>query len=163
MGMNIGELAALEGVPAATVRYYERRGLIPKAARTPSGYRQYHRETAERLRFIKHAQEMGFGSQELLELRVDDPGSCALVEATTREKIAEVRRRIGELERLEAVLERLARSCRARTPTDECPVLEALAERAHAPRRASATGSSGSSTRPPRSWSRSPRRCPRTR
>lgn len=129
--MRIGELAALAGVPAATVRYYERRGLIAEPRRTGSGYRQYDPETAERIRLIKRAQDLGFTLDEvrdLLELRVDDPASCAAVEAKTREKIEDVRRRIVELERLEAVLSRLADACAARVPTAECPVLEMLSE-----------------------------------
>jgi Hg(II)-responsive transcriptional regulator len=131
--MNIGEIAALAGVPAATVRYYERRGLIATVPRSRSGYRQYGPETARRLRFIKHAQELGFSLeeiQELLALRVSNPASCARVEATTRHKLAGVRHRIRELVRMERVLEDLVRSCEAKRPTDECPVLAVLAEEA---------------------------------
>lgn len=57
MGMTIGEIATRVGVPTATIRYYEGRGLIPEAPRTRSGYRQYGDEAAERLRFIRRAQE----------------------------------------------------------------------------------------------------------
>lgn len=129
--MNIGQLAALAGVPTATVRYYERRGLIAQAPRTVAGYRQYGPDTAKRLRFIKRAQELGFsldGIGELLALRVDDPAACPRVEAKTREKIAQVERMIGELSRMHQVLEGLAASCRTRVPTAECPILEALLE-----------------------------------
>lgn len=129
--MKIGELAAQAGVPIATVRYYERRGLIAEPPRTESGYRQYGSETAERLRFIKRAQDLGFTLgevEELLDLRVDDRQACAAVEAKTREKIADVRRKVAELERLEVVLERLAGACATHTPTEECPVLDMLTE-----------------------------------
>lgn len=131
MAMKIGELAALAGVPAATVRYYERRGLIAEPARSASGYRQYGPQAAERIRFIRRAQGLGFSLEEieeLLALRVDDPASCAEVATKTRAKIAEVRRRIGELERLEGVLSHLAAMCAARTVTSECPVLEMMVE-----------------------------------
>lgn len=131
MAMKIGELAALAGVPAATVRYYERRGLIAEPARSASGYRQYGPQAAERIRFIRRAQGLGFSLEEieeLLALRVDDPASCAEVATKTRAKIAEVRRRIGELERLEGVLSRLAAMCAGRTVTSECPVLEMMVE-----------------------------------
>jgi MerR family transcriptional regulator, copper efflux regulator len=130
--MRIGELAELAGVPAATVRYYERRRLITTPGRTDSGYRRYGPETAERIRFIKRAQDLGFSLDEideLLELRARDAASCVAVEAKTRRKIDDVRRRIAELERLEAVLLRLADSCAARERTSECPVLEMLTER----------------------------------
>ena len=129
--MTIGELAARAGVPTATVRYYERRGLIAAAPRTPAGYRQYDAEAARRLRFIKHAQALGFSLDEvaeLLALRVSDPASCPRVAATTREKIGRVREQIRSLRRLEAVLEGLAHACETHAPTAECPVLAALAD-----------------------------------
>lgn len=127
--MKIGELASLAGVPAATIRYYERRGILAEPARTESGYRRFGPETAERLRFIKRAQELGFTLdeiEELLALRVADPAACADVEAKTREKIEDVVRKIGELKRLEGALRGLADACAARTATAECPVLEML-------------------------------------
>lgn len=129
--MNIGQLATLAGVPTATVRYYERRGLLAKAPRSRAGYRKYAPDTAKRLRFIKRAQELGFGLEdigELLALRVDDPTACPLVEAKTREKIVQVARMVRELSRMHEVLEGLAASCRTRAPTAECPILEALLE-----------------------------------
>ena len=131
--MKIAELAAQAGVPIATVRYYERRGLIAEPPRTGAGYRQYGLDAAERLRFIKRAQDLGFTLaevEELLNLRVADPESCAAVEAKAREKIADVRRKVAELERLEVVLERLVGACATHTPTEECPVLEMLTEEA---------------------------------
>ncbi|MBW3631274.1 MAG: MerR family DNA-binding transcriptional regulator [Gemmatimonadetes bacterium] len=60
MSMTIGELAAEAGVNVQTVRYYERRGLLPQPERTASGYRQYDVEALERLRFIRQAQDLGF-------------------------------------------------------------------------------------------------------
>ena len=129
--MRIGEVAAASGLPSGTVRYYERRGLIPIPPRAPSGYREYPADTVERLRFIRRAQDFGFTLQqirELLELRARDASTCSAVEVRTRAKIEDVRRRIRELERLETVLERLAASCAARTPSVDCPVLEMLSE-----------------------------------
>lgn len=129
--MNIGEVAALTELPVATVRYYEKRGLIPEPPRTTSGYRQYPPEAVDRLRFVKRAQALGFALEEigeLLDLRVEDGAACEAVEARTRAKLADVRGRLEALRRLEAVLENLATSCRSRTPTEECPVLDTLAE-----------------------------------
>ena len=79
--MKISEVAALAGVPTATVRYYERRGLIAQAPRTGSGYRTYGSDTATRLRFIKRAQDLGFSLeeiQELLGLRVEDSAAAPI-------------------------------------------------------------------------------------
>lgn len=127
--MKIGELASLAGVPVATIRYYERRGILAEPPRSDSGYRSYGSETAERLRFIKRAQELGFTLEEikeLLALRVEDPAACVDVEAKTREKIGDVGRKMRELKRLEGALRRLADACAARTATAECPVLGML-------------------------------------
>lgn len=127
--MTIGEVAARAGIPTPTVRYYERRGLIEAPPRTAAGYRQYSSKTTERLRFIKRAQELGFTLEEireLLELRVEDPESCPVVEARARDKIAQVRGKIRDLRRMETVLDKLAASCRTREPTAECPMLETL-------------------------------------
>lgn len=129
--MTIGELASAAGVPPATVRYYEQRGLLARAPRTRAGYRVYDAEGVRRLRFIKHAQALGFSLedvQELLALRVTDPGSCTHVEVTTREKLKYVRDRIQELRRMERTLHSLLRSCETQQPTDECPVLAALVD-----------------------------------
>lgn len=129
--MIIGELAAAAGVPAATVRYYEKRGLLAPAPRTRAGYRVYDADGVRRLRFIKHAQALGFSLedvQELLALRVTDPASCAPVEATTHDRLRQVRERIREFRRMESVLKSLLQSCETRQPTDECPVLAALSD-----------------------------------
>lgn len=129
--MTIGKVAARADLPVPTVRYYEKRGLIPEPDRTRSGYRQYPAEVVARLRFVKRAQALGFALEEigeLLDLRVDEAAACEAVEERTREKLADVRGKIEELRRLETVLEDLAASCRSRTPTEECPVLTSLAD-----------------------------------
>jgi Hg(II)-responsive transcriptional regulator len=129
--MKIGELGAAAGVPAATVRYYERRGLLAPATRTRSGYRQYAAEDARRLRFIKHAQQLGYSLEEIqqmLELRIEDPASCSRVEATTRDKIREVRQRLAELRHLERTLQTLVDSCERHEAREPCPILAVLGE-----------------------------------
>lgn len=127
MTMTIGAVAALAGVPAATVRYYERRGLLPKAPRTNSGYRKYGPETAERLRVIRRVQALGFSLEEiaeLLELRAEEPSACTQAREEALMKVQAVRRKIRDLERMEQVLKELAASCAAGRPTAECPILE---------------------------------------
>lgn len=133
MAPSIGQVAAAGEVNIETIRYYERRGLFPAARRTPSGYRQYTEDAEARLRFIKRAQELGFSLkeiQELLALRVRHAAACDTVERRTRQKIDLVQRKIRDLERIARTLERLAAACAARSPTDECPILEALEDHA---------------------------------
>lgn len=63
--MRIGELARLSDLPTSTIRYYERRGLLPPAERNASGYRIYQRQALDRLHMIKFAQSLGFSLNEL--------------------------------------------------------------------------------------------------
>ena len=67
MTLTIGQVADAADVNIQTIRYYERRGLFPTPRRTPAGYRQYADDAVARLRFIKHAQELGFSLQEIQE------------------------------------------------------------------------------------------------
>ena len=132
MDLTIGQLAAALGVNVQTIRYYERRGLVTAARRTPAGYRQYANDTIVRLRFIRHAQDLGFSLAEiqtLLALRVRQGAGCGAMERKAREKIALVEKRIQDLRRLQRTLKRLAAACAHRQPTEECPMLEALEDR----------------------------------
>jgi Hg(II)-responsive transcriptional regulator len=129
--MMIGQLAERAGVNIETIRYYERRGLLPEPARTDSGYRRYERDAVARLRFIKRAQGLGFTLhevEELLALRVRHEGACGEVGQRTREKIAVVKQKIRELRTLEQSLTLLAAACDARRQIGDCPILLALEE-----------------------------------
>jgi MerR family copper efflux transcriptional regulator len=130
-GLTIGRLAKAAGVGVPTVRYYERRGLLPKPVRRTSGYRDFDREAVQRIRFIRHAQELGFSLkevQELLGLRMDNSRSCAEVRSHALKKIADIDRRTQSLALMRSVLDRLAQSCPGDASTSDCPILEALAE-----------------------------------
>lgn len=128
--LTVGEVAGRCGVSTDTVRYYEKRGLVPEPPRfESSGYRAYPAETVERVRFIQQAQELGFTLaeiEELLALRADDEASCAQVRAVSRAKIAQVRARIAELKRILRGLEDLTGICPGDVPADRCPLIEVL-------------------------------------
>lgn len=131
MPLTISQVATAADVNVQTIRYYERRGLFPTPRRTPAGYRQYSDDAVARLRFIKHAQNLGFSLQEiqeLLGLRVRHGAACDAVERKTRRKIEVVQQRIRDLQRMKRTLQRLAAACAARRPTDDCPILEVLEE-----------------------------------
>ncbi len=135
MPLSIGQVADAADVNIQTIRYYERRGLFAAPKRTPAGYRQYADDAVARLRFIKHAQELGFSLQEiqeLLGLRVRHGAACDTVEWKTRKKIEVVQQRIRDLQRMKRTLERLAAACAVRRPTAECPILEVLEDHADA-------------------------------
>lgn len=127
--LTIGAVASAACVNIQTVRYYERRGLVPAPRRTPAGYRQYTPDAVSRLRFIRSAQALGFSLDEigeLLALRVRPGAACDAVARRTRRKILDTTEKIRQLQGLRRSLERLAAACAARTPTDACPVLQAL-------------------------------------
>ena len=130
--MKIGELATRAGVPVQTIRYYERRGLLPEPERRPSGYREYGSATIERLRFIRRAQELGFTLAEigeLLALRLDPRTPAAAVKARAEAKIADIDRRLHDLERIRHALVHLAGRCQGgRGPAGDCPLLDALGQ-----------------------------------
>lgn len=131
--MRIGELAAAASVNVQTIRYYERRGVVPTPRRSASGYRQYAGDAVRRMRFIKRAQELGFSLneiEELLALRVRSGDACAAVLRKTRAKSTLVEQKIRDLQRLKRTLQRLAEACAKRRPTEECPILETLDHRA---------------------------------
>ena len=129
--VTIGQLARAAGVGVETVRFYEREGLLAAPPRRRSGYRQYPREAIARVRFIRRAKDLGFTLKEiteLLELRIDPEKSCADVRALAKAKIADVEAKIEHLTRIKVALEALARACRGRGPTSDCPILDAIVE-----------------------------------
>lgn len=127
--LTIGQVADRAGVGVETIRFYERKGLINRPRRPASGYRHYPAEVVQRVRFIRHAKDVGFTLKEisgLLALRVDPESTCADVRNRARAKIEGIEKRIEDLAVMKGALERLARRCRGQGPTTECPILEEL-------------------------------------
>lgn len=125
--MTIRRLADSAGVHVETVRYYQRRGLLREPARPPGGVRHYDATDVSRLRFIRRAQAMGFSLEEIAQLaELEGQGACEHTRQLTELKLADVRRKIIELRRLERELSHLAAEC-ARSPSDTCcPTLDRL-------------------------------------
>lgn len=128
-GLTIGEVATRAEVHIETIRYYERRGLVPAPPRSESGYRQYALDTVVRVKFIMRAQELGFSLKEigeLLSLRVDPETTSREIKRRAHAKVKDIETKIGDLERMKGALLKLASACRGRGPSSECPILEAL-------------------------------------
>lgn len=128
-GLTISKLAAAAGVGVPTVRYYERRGLLPKPQRRASGYRDFDHASVRRIRFIRQAKELGFTLRDvsaLLKLRVTPGSDCAAVRARAAGKLAEVTARLAELERIRDALAKLVAACPAGGPVTHCTILDAL-------------------------------------
>jgi DNA-binding transcriptional MerR regulator len=118
--LTVSALAKRTGIPAATIRYYDRAGLLPAAGRSPAGYRQYGQAAAERLRFIKGAQRLGLRLREVAELlTVLDRGACPCghTQALLGRRLGELDAQIARLVWLRGELARVAACC---TP-DACP------------------------------------------
>ena len=127
--LTIGHLAREAGINLETVRYYERRGLLPKPPRSTSGYRLFPAEAARRLRFIRRAQELGFSLreiQELLSLRMAPGKTSNDIRKRAEAKITDIQSKIKSLESMEKTLRRLAKTCAGCGPIAECPILESL-------------------------------------
>jgi len=127
---NIGQAAARSGVSAKMVRHYESLGLLPKVARTDAGYRLYGDTEVHTLRFIRRARDLGFSMveiAELLKLWQNRRRASADVKRIALAHVADLHRRISEMEAMKRTLERLAGCCHGDQRPD-CPILEELAE-----------------------------------
>lgn len=127
--MNIGEAARRSGISAKTIRYYESVGLIPEAGRTAAGYRAYTANEVETLRFIHRARSLGFSVSDvagLLELWRDRSRASADVKSIALKHVADIERKIAELDSIRRTLLDLTTRCCGDDHPD-CPILEELA------------------------------------
>jgi DNA-binding transcriptional MerR regulator len=127
--MTVGIAARRAGVKIDTIRYYERLALLPRSPRTEAGYRTLTDETVQRLRFIKHAQALGFTLNEirqLLALRPTPGKTCADVRSHAEAKIADVELKIRSLQAMKRALQQLVSACKSDGPASECSFLENL-------------------------------------
>ncbi len=134
--MGIGALSRRTGCNVETIRYYERIGVLPAPPRTAGGHRVYGREHLKRLGFVRRARELGFTLPRVRELlrMVDGPdGTCDEVNEITLSHLAEVRRKIADLRRIEGALAAMAERCGGGEVPD-CPVVDALFSPPHAER-----------------------------
>src|SRR5881628_2494351 len=128
-GLTTAKLASEGGVNVETIRYYERHGLLPKPPRTHSGYRVFSDDSVKRLRFIRHAQDLGFSLKEikeLLALRVRPGSSCVDVRRKAEAKIVDVDQKIRHLQAIRTALVELTNTCSGRGPVSTCSILNIL-------------------------------------
>jgi MerR family transcriptional regulator, copper efflux regulator len=133
--LQIGDVASETGLSADTIRFYERERLLQRAARSSAGFRLFSPADVADLRFIRHAQELGFSLHEirdLLALRNTRHPDCVRVEKMLEDKLASVRAKIVALHKLERELERSMIRCRANLrrvghgKVEDCPALEEI-------------------------------------
>jgi MerR family transcriptional regulator, copper efflux regulator len=126
--MNIGQASKRSGVSQRMIRHYETIGLIPKAARRDSGYRDYDERDVHTLEFIGRARDLGFPIEEigkLLALWQDRSRASSEVKALALARAAELERKVQELNGMRETLEHLAATCHGDDRPD-CPILRGL-------------------------------------
>ena len=129
--MRSGELAARAGVNPQTLRYYERRGLLPEPARTATGYRVYDGGALRRLAFIRRAQRVGFSLAEievLLHLAPDRSADCRDARAMAQQKVGDIDRQMEDLLAIRQTLVELEEQCATAQPPEGCPMLRGFGD-----------------------------------
>ena len=127
MTLTIGRLAASASVHVETVRYYQRRGLLHEPARPLGGVRRYGPTDVTRLQFIRRAQTMGFSLDEIAGLlQIKGKRACEQTRQLAELKLADVRRRLGELRQLENDLMQVVAECSQVPAGEYCPTLDRL-------------------------------------
>lgn len=125
--MNIGEAARLSGLPPKTIRYYEEVGLI-KPHRAANGYRNYRDRDVHMLRFLQRSRSLGFSIEEarrLLSLYGDENRRSGDVKQLASRRMADIDRKIEELQSLKRALAELTEQCKGGTGPD-CPILDEI-------------------------------------
>ena len=122
---TIGKLAQSLNLNVETIRFYEREGLITQPEKPISGYRQYDETIAGQLGFITKAKALGFTLREIKSLMSMD-SNCAQVELLSRQKLAIIRDKINDLQRLEKVIVDMTNTCMQNEDPTHCPIIDSL-------------------------------------
>lgn len=127
--LTIGGLARAAKVHIETIRYYQRRGLLPEPQRPPGGIRRYADADIDRLTFVKTAQQLGFSLDEISDLlRLEDGTHCQEASALAEHKLRDVREKLDRLKRIEGVLGEMVDRCHDQQGNINCPLIESLHE-----------------------------------
>ncbi|MDA7427849.1 helix-turn-helix domain-containing protein [Primorskyibacter aestuariivivens] len=128
--LSIGKMARLTGVKIPTIRYYEEIGMLAEAERSAGNQRRYDANALERLKFIRHARDLGFSLDDirsLIDLHNRPGHPCSEATEIAERQLVTIRERIARLLKLEAELSRIATACDGAS-SDSCKVLHALTD-----------------------------------
>jgi MerR family mercuric resistance operon transcriptional regulator len=127
---TIGTLAKMAGVNVETIRFYQRRGLLAEPERPLRRVRRYTEYHAQRVRFIKQGQKLGFSLDELMELlTLEDGQHCQKSREIAMKKLSSIRERIESLRAIEKTLSELGESCSENTGEVSCPIIHVLLQK----------------------------------
>jgi MerR family mercuric resistance operon transcriptional regulator len=125
--LPIGAFAAAAGVNVETIRFYHRKGLLPRPRRAYGSIRRYGASDVARVRFVKSAQRLGFSLEEIAGLlALEDGTHCDEARVVAVQKLEDVRAKLDDLRRIESVLAQLVERCCASRGTITCPLIAAL-------------------------------------
>ena len=125
--LTIGRFAAAAGVGVETVRFYQRKGLLPEPSKPPGSVRRYRESDVFRLRFVKAAQRLGFSLDDVAELlRLEDGASCRDARTLAERKLMDVREKLIDLKRMESALADAVARCSAARGDVVCPLIASL-------------------------------------
>jgi MerR family mercuric resistance operon transcriptional regulator len=124
---SIGAFAEAAGVNVETIRFYQRKGLLPEPDKPHGSIRRYGPGDVARLRFVKSAQRLGFSLDEVAGLlTLDDGTHCDEARQLAEQKLADVRSKLADLRRIESVLATLVDDCCASRGKVSCPLISTL-------------------------------------
>ena len=125
--LTIGAFAKAAGVNVETIRFYQRKGLLPEPGRPVGSIRRYGSADVARVRFVKSAQRLGFNLDEVGQLlQLEDGTHCSETAELAALQLTDVRTKMADLTRIEAVLSRLVNECHAQRGTVSCPLIDSL-------------------------------------
>ena len=125
--LSIGAFADAAGVNVETLRFYQRKGLLPEPDKPYGGIRRYGEADVARVRFVKSAQRLGFSLDEVAGLlTLDDGAHCDEARRLAEQKLSNVRAKLADLQRIESVLANLVHDCCLSQGTVSCPLIAAL-------------------------------------
>lgn len=126
-GLSVGAFAAAAGVNVETIRFYQRKGLLPEPRRPYGQIRRYGEPDVARVKFVKSAQRLGFSLEEIAGLlRLEDGTHCDEARVMAEQKLEDVRSKLRDLRRMESALKKLVADCCASHGTITCPLISAL-------------------------------------
>lgn len=125
--LTIGAFAKAAGVNVETIRFYQRKALLPEPDKPYGSIRRYGEADVARVKFVKSAQRLGFSLDEVAGLlRLDDGAHCDEARVLAEQKLEDVRGKLADLRRIESVLARLVHDCCASHGTVSCPLIVSL-------------------------------------
>lgn len=125
--LTIGAFAKMAGVNVETIRFYQRKGLLPEPDRSYGRIRRYGLADVARVRFVKSAQRLGFSLDEVAGLlTLEDGTHCEEASSLAEHKLKDVREKLADLARMETALSQLVCACHARKGNVSCPLIASL-------------------------------------